>query len=76
MHDTHHLYYPRRSYHSKVERKFRLLKCNTVYIPRELHEWVEHTYGPPPKPSREAMLLKILRHARKECCCETSHLRV
>lgn len=53
--DCHHLYYPRRGYRRPIEREFRNLEENKVFMCRNLHN-MEHALLPPPdKPTLEEM---------------------
>lgn len=56
-HNTHHLYWPRKSYRSKLERQFRRLY--TVRICVEWHKHIHATTPAPKKPSAAAMRTAI-----------------
>ena len=54
--DTHHRYYYRRNYRTKVERIFRELPENQEVICRFRHDEIHANEEPPEKPSRDFML--------------------
>lgn len=54
--DVHHLYFPRRSYKSRVEKDFRNLPDNKEVLCRDEHNERHATELPPLKPTREEML--------------------
>ena len=64
--DTHHLFYPRRSYRSRVEQDFRELPENKVQICREEHDERHATEPIPKKPSREVMLGMIATYSASQ----------
>jgi hypothetical protein len=57
--DVHHLYHPRRAYKKEVDREFRNLDENKVYICRNLHNIEHAVFEPPEKPDRELMGMAI-----------------
>lgn len=57
--DTHHLYYHKKRYRSKIERQFRQLPENQVELCRAVHDERHATEQIPPKPSRDEMLQVI-----------------
>lgn len=57
--DVHHLYHPRRDYKAPVDREFRNLDENKVYICRDMHDTEHAVFEPPTKPDREIMLMAI-----------------
>ncbi len=57
--NTHHLYYPRHDYKTKVERIFRDLPENKVQLCMDEHDEIHATELPPVKPPRDEMLLAI-----------------
>lgn len=60
--DTHHLFYPRRDYRTRVEKEFRELPENKEQLCRAVHNERHAMEGPPQKPSREEMLGAIALH--------------
>jgi len=53
--DTHHEFFPKHKYRTKLERAFRNLTANTVQICRAEHDEIHATIRPPKKPSRQEM---------------------
>lgn len=66
--DTHHIWWPRRSYQNRVKRRFRNLPCYKVRILRSQHELL-HRSNPPRKPHRMTMQVAIRRHNTGRCNC-------
>lgn len=56
--DTHHLYYPKSDYRTKVERTFRSI--HKVEMCRWAHVELHATQEPPEKPEYEEMVESIL----------------
>lgn len=54
--DTHHLFFPRRNYTSKVDREFRELPINKEQLCRAEHDERHATEPLPDKPTRDKML--------------------
>lgn len=61
--DSHHVYFPRRDYKTKIEKQFRNLPENLVEMCRNDHDNLHATQTPPEKPSRDEMLVAISRTA-------------
>jgi len=57
--DKHHLYYPRRAYKTRIEKRFRNMAVNVVEMCVNEHRTLHDEEEPPVKPSREEML-KVL----------------
>lgn len=57
--DTHHLFYPRRSYTSKTEKAFRELPDNKEQLCRAEHDELHATERPPLKPSSAEILAAL-----------------
>ena len=64
--DSHHVYFPRRDYKTKIEKQFRNLPENLVEMCRLEHDNLHATQTPPEKPSRDEMLVAISRTALGE----------
>ena len=60
MPTRHHLYFPACAYKGIVERAFRALPENSIYLERCDHDAVHREQDPPPKPSLEYMKQVIL----------------
>lgn len=56
----HHLMWPRSDYRKEIDREYRNLPENKVYICRMLHDLI-HLELPPEKPAREDMLQALGR---------------
>lgn len=56
--DTHHEYWPKRDYQTKVEKVFRTI--HKVELCRRVHEELHATQLPPEKPEYEVMVQDIL----------------
>jgi len=69
---THHLYWPRKSYKTKMEKKFRGLPCNLQKLDAQAHKLI-HQLNPNGntggKPRREVMIQAIRNHENGECKC-------
>jgi hypothetical protein len=64
--DTHHLFYPRRDYRTRVEREFRELPVNKEQICRSEHD-ERHAVEPvPQKPTKQEMLGAIALELSQE----------
>lgn len=63
--DTHHTYWPRRSYTTQIEKEFRRLPENQELLCRVEHEEA-HTERPPEKPTRDEMIQAIASHMVQE----------
>lgn len=63
--DTHHLFYPRSEYRTKLEKDFRNLDENKVVICRFEHDQIHASLEVPEKPTREVMV-QIIQSARNE----------
>lgn len=57
--DVHHEYWPERDYKTKVERQFRALEINKVFICRALHNEIHARRRRSEKPPRKEMLRAI-----------------
>jgi len=62
--DTHHKFWPRKWYVSRVERKFRNLPQNKVEIEIGFHAEI-HRGLPPAKPTYKVMLREVRAHESK-----------
>ena len=69
MKNRHHIWFPRRDYKTDVERKFRNLPCNIVWIDEKIHRLLHQFTEVPKKPSREEMLMYINYHNKGICSC-------
>lgn len=68
--DTQHLFSPANLYKTKLERRFRNLRCVTVKIDYYVHHHVINALnGHLPKPTPEMIQAVVDRHDRKECSC-------
>lgn len=54
--DRHHKFWPRPDYTTAVERTFRGLEVNQLFICRALHNAIHATEAAPQKPTRKKML--------------------
>lgn len=62
--DTHHEYWPRSEYRTKVEREFRGLEVNQIEICRWLHNQIHAERRRSGKPSRKEML-NVIQEEKK-----------
>lgn len=69
MRDKHHLFWPRRNYKGKYERRFRNLPCNVVLLDEQIHSLLHTLQRPPGKPTHNEMLEAIHRHENQLCGC-------
>ncbi len=53
--NRHHIWHPRRDYKTPIERSFRALPCNVVWIDEKAHTLLHIYTKPPDKPSHEEM---------------------
>lgn len=67
----HHLFWPRRDYHTRTEKFFRSLPCQIVLLDDFTHRMLHRHTEPPSKPSHEEMLNAIERHSLGQCRCIT-----
>lgn len=63
--DEHHDYWPRRDFVRKIEKRFRNLPENKVFICRALHNAIHATTPPPEKPTREEMINALDEHEQR-----------
>lgn len=61
----HHAFWPRNIYRKEIDREFRNLDENKVYICRQQHDDI-HLEEPPEKPCRDDMLRALGRGALSE----------
>lgn len=67
--NRHHLWWPRRDYQTKLERKFRQLPCNIVRMDARVHAILHLVQAPPRKPPVSFMREQVDRHKSKSCAC-------
>ena len=67
--NRHHLWYPRASYRTSIERSFRQLPCNIVWLDERIHALIHASQRPPTKPKHDEMVAAIERHANRQCSC-------
>jgi len=60
--DRHHIYYPRKWYKTKLEKKFRNHPDNVIFIDKMFHRAIHLADSPPPKPSADYMRQFLDRH--------------
>lgn len=70
--DTHHLYFPRRAYRSRVEKQYRELPPHKVEICRNDHNELHATELPPTKPPYNEMVRAIASYATREAVYEST----
>jgi hypothetical protein len=56
--DDHHIFFPRKIYHTGVEKQFRALPENHLQLCRLIHDEI-HSMGAPQKPTRAEMYVAI-----------------
>ena len=68
--NKHHVFWPRNAYTTKVERRFRNLPCNVVWVDSYAHKLIHVFTRPPDKPNISEMSQSINHHLQKHCSCE------
>lgn len=67
--NRHHIWYPKRDYTTRLERRFRELPCGIVFLPVRTHNLLHALQAPPKNPSRFEMAEAIWSHERGDCTC-------
>lgn len=67
--NTHHLFYPRKDYTTRLEHQFRDLPCMRVRLDYYAHHLLHEMIRAMPKPTTEDMQKAINRHGQKICSC-------
>ena len=67
--NRHHCFWPRKDYKSEVEKKFRNLPCNIVWIDEMAHRLLHICSEPPRKPSIHEMHQAVHNHNKGLCSC-------
>jgi hypothetical protein len=67
--NRHHIFWPKKDYQSGIERSFRNLPCNVVWIDQYNHNLLHQYTRPPSKPSHHEMCEAINRHRQQTCSC-------
>lgn len=70
---THHRYWPRAAYKTRMEKKFRNLPCNLERLDAAAHRLIHKLNpngNPGGKPTKEAMLQAIRNHEEGRCKCQ------
>jgi len=76
--ECHHIYYPRRDYKTKTQKKFRELRCNKIYLDHETHVQIHRQRRASEMPTREQMLqrLDICKDCKGDCSARLAELEV
>ena len=67
--NRHHVWWPRKDYKSEVEKKFRNLPCNILWIDEMAHRLLHIYTEPPRKPKVSDMWQAINLHKKGLCSC-------
>jgi hypothetical protein len=67
--NRHHIWWPKKDYQSGIEKRFRELPCNVVWIDSIVHTLLHQYTKPPIKPTHHDMCEAINRHRQNVCSC-------
>lgn len=66
----HHIMFPKKRYKTQLQKRYRSLPCNIVWMREDEHQKLHFQIGPPAMKSAGEMLEEIGEFERGECGCK------